>query len=69
MSHQTRYEKIRNYLLFTIVGPFLFMIAEILDSAKKVTMLFTFFLGSIDMKVKKFFEWLIKAVIGLDPIQ
>jgi hypothetical protein len=69
MSHQTKFEKIRNYLLFTIVGPFLFLIADILDFAKKVIRLFTFFLGGIDMRVQDFFEWLIKAVIGLDPIQ
>jgi hypothetical protein len=48
MSHQNIFEKIRNYILFTLVGPFLFLIAEILDSAMKVIRLFTFFLGSID---------------------
>jgi hypothetical protein len=56
-------------MLFTIVGPFLFMIAEILDSTKKSIMLVTFFFGGINLRVKNFFEYLIKAVIGLDPIQ
>ena len=56
MSHQTKYEKTRNYMLFTIVGPFLFLIAEILDSAKKVIRLFTFFLGPIDMGIQNKFD-------------